>query len=164
MPFIRTSLSDILNNPRFSPFHPPGDMDTSSTSTSDFLTLMKALLRQLFSALTFIHERGIAHRDVKPSNILITPSGLVKLIDFGVAWTAQPDDRDLWPETDRHMCFDVATGYVLSFCSREMFVYISWIGRTALQNFFSGLATTMRRPWICGALESSSRNASRLCD
>jgi serine/threonine protein kinase len=39
----------------------------------------------LADALAYVHERGIVHRDVKPSNILMTPSGEVKVGDFGVA-------------------------------------------------------------------------------
>ncbi len=39
----------------------------------------------LADALAYVHERGIVHRDVKPSNILMTSSGETKLGDFGVA-------------------------------------------------------------------------------
>lgn len=42
---------------------------------------------QVLSALAFAHGRGIVHRDIKPPNIIVTPAGLVKLTDFGIAQT-----------------------------------------------------------------------------
>lgn len=42
-------------------------------------------LRQLGKGLSYIHDCGIIHMDIKPENILITPRRTVKLIDFGLA-------------------------------------------------------------------------------
>jgi tRNA A-37 threonylcarbamoyl transferase component Bud32 len=43
------------------------------------------ILSQVARALEHAHERGIVHRDVKPSNIRVLPDGAVKLMDFGIA-------------------------------------------------------------------------------
>jgi serine/threonine protein kinase/tetratricopeptide (TPR) repeat protein len=42
---------------------------------------------QMAKGLEAAHARNVAHRDVKPGNVLITPGGLVKIVDFGLART-----------------------------------------------------------------------------
>lgn len=50
---------------------------------------------QLADALEYLHrqEPPIVHRDIKPSNLKLTPSGLVKLVDFGLVKLLAPDER-----------------------------------------------------------------------
>lgn len=52
----------------------PLDVDEAVRITQDLLT-----------ALEYSHRAGVVHRDIKPGNVMITPSGEVKVMDFGIA-------------------------------------------------------------------------------
>ena len=49
---------------------------------------------QIASAIDEAHEHGVIHRDLKPGNVIITPKGQAKVLDFGLARLLLPQDED----------------------------------------------------------------------
>lgn len=45
----------------------------------------QSYMKQLMTAVGYLHSKGIAHRDIKPENILLDENGVVKISDFGMA-------------------------------------------------------------------------------
>lgn len=70
-----------------------------------------AILKGICAALSYAHQRGVVHADLKPGNVFVTEDGMVKLLDFGLA-TANTADG-----------FDVSTldALTAAYASPEMF-------------------------------------------
>jgi len=120
MPLMPINLSMIIHHPSFSP-HPLPPRSPAPTSQifsqinnapSFFETLSKSISFQILLALAYLHDLSIAHRDVKPGNVLLSPTGCIKLIDFGVSWKDGEvrGDKEVWQETTHDMCCQVASG------------------------------------------------------
>src|SRR5262245_33045425 len=117
--FIREArAASALNHPNIITIHDIGDAAGTHFIAYEFVdgrTLREVARRapvdvatvtdigiQVTSALDEAHRAGIVHRDLKPDNVMIRHTGLVKLLDFGIARLSRPAEADVTSATRRH--------------------------------------------------------------
>jgi tetratricopeptide (TPR) repeat protein len=70
---------------------------------------LRHALRQLAGGLRALHAAGMVHRDVKPSNVFVTPEGRVVLLDFGLVMEAREEAAEVLAGTVAYMAPEQAT-------------------------------------------------------
>lgn len=74
-----------------------------------------AVVESVSSALSFAHDNGVLHLDIKPSNVLVTRDGRVKVTDFGMAELSSLSGHDsAWGGTPGYMPLEQLTGMPVS--------------------------------------------------
>src|SRR5882762_2094460 len=110
--------ASALNHPNIITIYEIGEIDSRHFIATEFIegeTLRRRMTRsqmeigdvldvatQVAWALSAAHQAGIAHRDIKPGNIMLRPDGVVKVLDFGLAKLTEQKGDDLEAATLVH--------------------------------------------------------------
>jgi tRNA A-37 threonylcarbamoyl transferase component Bud32 len=77
-----------------------GSLDDRTTARN---VPVKAVLIGLCSVLSFIHQHGVVHRDLRPENVIVCPDGSIRLVNFDCAHLGGQDMRTIATRVGRHL-------------------------------------------------------------
>ena len=118
-----------------------------------FITDEHKLAYSLYAALTFLHEKGVAHRDINPTNVLVKPNGTACLVDFN--WSTTKEDCTNTPATSvnynspEYLFYDMTSDLWRVTTMNDV-----WGATILLLSKFTGL----RFPWMTGEREKVERH------
>ncbi len=114
-PFEEAKVIGLLNHPHITAVFDTGNADHMPYIVMEYVQgeTLKARLAQtktdpasvpqvlnyivmVARALHYVHQRGILHGDIKPANLIVTPQGIPKIMDFGVARRSQANRPASW--------------------------------------------------------------------
>lgn len=111
----------------------------------------KAVLRDILDGVDYLHHRGIIHNDLKPDNIIVTPTGAARIIDFGLSASSDSIYRGCLGGTGGYTAPEVLRGGEPAGPASDIYA----VGRL-IETLFGGKAyrRIVRR---CTALQPSER-------
>ncbi len=77
------------------------------------------ILMHVADAISFVHKQNVLHRDLKPTNIIVTTDGVAKVVDFGLAKILANDSKELQKLTQTGMLIGTAQYLSPEICKGE---------------------------------------------
>lgn len=125
-------------------------IDKDSVPIGCHWSVNKYFISAIIDAIEYMHNRGVVHRDLKPENLMISETGILKIIDFGTAKDLNQTDLN-GPEfvgTPDYMCPTTVKGRTLSSDAEAISADLWALGVIVYQLFFGVPAFQAPSPYL----------------